>query len=248
VIHKFLIAAILLSSAFAQTFDHGAIVRGDTPQKHIAFVFTGGDFSESTAPILDTLKQHHIPAGLFVTGNYLRNPDNRSLLRRAIREGHYVGPHSDQHLLYCPWDDRNHSLVTEEQFKDDLQKNIEDLRRLGAPLGSPVLFIPPYEWFNADQVRWARAMNVQLFNFSPGSGSNRDYMPESDPHFVPSQKILDDILAYEKRDPRGLNGYILLLHLGADRRDKFHLLIDRLITELQSRGYQFVRIDEMLKK
>jgi endoglucanase len=241
-------SSILFSSAVAQTLDHGAIVRGDTTQKRIALVFTGGDFSESTAPILDTLKQHHIRAGLFVTGNYLRNPGNESLLRRAIREGHYVGPHSDRHLLYCPWDDRNRSLVTEEQFQADLQKNIKDLKRLGAPLGSPVLFIPPYEWFNTDQVRWAQSMNVQLFNFSPGSGSNRDYMPESDPHFVSSQKILDGILACEKRDPHGLNGYILLLHLGADRRDKFHPLLDRLISELKSRGYQFIRIDKLLQE
>lgn len=237
---------LIALTLFSQTLDHGAVVRGDTSQKRIALIFTGGDFSESTAPILDTLHKHHIRAGLFVTGTYLRRPGVDALLRRAIRDGHYVGPHSDQHLLYCSWENRDHTLVTEAQFQTDLQKNLDDLKKLGAPL-NPALFIPPYEWFNADQVRWARSMNVQLFNFSPGSGSNRDYMPESDPHFVASQKILDDILAHEKRDPHGLNGYILLLHLGADRRDKFAPYLDRLITELESRGYHFVRIDELLK-
>jgi len=73
-------------------------------------------------------------------------------------------------------------------------------------------------------------------------------MPESDSHFVSSQKIFDDILGYEKHDPYGLNGYILLLHLGADRKDKFFPLLDLLIAELERRGYQFVRIDEMLGK
>lgn len=128
----------------------------------------------------------------------------------------------------------------------DLAKNIDDLKHLGASLGSPVLFIPPYEWFNADQVRWAKSMNVQLFNFSPGSGSNRDYMPESDPRFVSSRKIFDDILAYEKRDPHGLNGYVLLLHLGAERNDKFPPFLDQLIGNIQSLGYQFIRIDQMV--
>ncbi len=61
---------------------------------------------------------------------------------------------------------------------------------------------------------------MELFNFSPGSGSNRDYMPESDAKFVSSEEILRDILTYEKRDPHGLNGYILLLHLGADRKTR----------------------------
>lgn len=243
-----MLSALLIAlTLFPQTLDHGAIIRGDTSKKQIALVFTGGDFSESTAPILDTLQKHHIRAGLFVTGTYLRHPGNEALLRRAIRDGHYVGPHSDQHRLYCSWIERNRTIITDADFKSDLQKNIDDLKGLGATLGSPALFIPPYEWFNDDQVRWARAMNVQLFNFSPGSGSNRDYMPESDPHFASSQQILDDILAYERRDPHGLNGYILLLHLGADRRDKFAPYLDRLITELQGRGYQFVRIDELLK-
>ena len=242
------IAGSLLSLATAQTLDHGAIVRGDTSQKRIALVFTGGDFSEATGPILDILKKRHIKAGIFVTGNFLRHSGNEALIRRAIHDGHYVGPHSDQHPLYCSWDERNHTLVTEAQFQADLEKNLADLRRLGAPLGSPTLFIPPYEWFNGDQVRWAKSMNVKLFNFSPGSGSNRDYMPESDSHFVSSQKIFDDVLAYEKHDPYGLNGYILLLHLGADRKDKFFPLLDLLIAELERRGYQFVRIDEMLGK
>jgi len=33
----------------------------------------------------------------------------------------------------------------------------------------------------------------------PGSGSNRDWAPESEKSFVPSKKIIDDILVYEKR-------------------------------------------------
>ena len=147
--------------------------------------------------------------------------------------------------LYCPWDNREKSLVTEHQFKSDLQKNISDLREFGA-LKQIVYFIPPYEWFNNDQTQWAKEMGVILFNFSPGSGSNRDYMPESEKRFVSSQAILRGILDYEKKDPNGLNGYILLLHVGADRRDKMYLLLEPLIKDLRSRGYDFIRIDQML--
>ena len=110
----------------------------------------------------------------------------------------------------------------------------------------PVYFIPPYEWYNADQSRWAKAMNVLLFNYSPGSGSNRDWAPETEKSFVPSQKIIDDILAYEKKDPHGLNGSLLLLHVGSQRKDKTFLLLDPLLNELESRNYTFIRIDQML--
>ena len=90
-------------------------------------------------------------------------------------------------------------------------------------------------------------MGVLLFNFTPGSGSNRDWAPEDHKSFVPSQKILDDILAYEKKDPHGLNGFLLLLHLGSQRKDKMHVLLDPLLQQLSSRDYGFVRIDDMLR-
>lgn len=230
------------------TYDLGGIVRGDRTRKQIALVFTGGDYGEGTAPILDTLRRERVPASLFVTGGFLRRPTEAKLLRRAVREGHYVGPHSDQHLLYATWEERNKSIVSEQQFKQDLKKNIGDLRRLGAlPNGQPVFFIPPYEWFNQDQVRWSRDLGVTLFNFSPGSGSNRDYLPESDKRFVSSEDIVRGILDYERKSPDGMNGFILLLHLGADRQDKAWMLLPQLIRDLRARGYDFVRIDRLLQ-
>ena len=51
------------------------------------------------------------------------------------------------------------------------------------------LLVPPYEWYNREQVTWSRELGVTLINFTPGSGSNRDYAREDDKHFVPSQRI-----------------------------------------------------------
>ena len=112
--------------------------------------------------------------------------------------------------------------------------------------GEPVLFIPPYEWYNRDQTKWCDEMGVTLINFTPGSGSNRDYAPEGDRTFVPSKKLRDDILAYEQKDPHGLNGFILLLHIGAQRQDLFHTQLGSLCDELTNRGYKFVRVDKLL--
>jgi len=89
-------------------------------------------------------------------------------------------------------------------------------------------------------------MGVLLFNFTPGSGSNRDWAPEDHKSFVPSRKIIDDILAYERKDPHGLNGFLLLLHVGSHRNDKTFLLLGELVKELQARGYTFARVDELL--
>jgi peptidoglycan/xylan/chitin deacetylase (PgdA/CDA1 family) len=226
---------------------YGAIIRGDVSAKKLALVFTGDERGESTAPILDTLHERKLKAAFFVTGNFLRQPMRRDLVRRALAEGHYLGPHSDSHPLYCDWDDRDKTLVTKAFFTADLRTNIARFRAIGALRGNgPVLFIPPYEWYNRDQVRWAAALGVTLINFTPGSSSNRDYAPEGDPRFVPARTIYDDILAYEAKDPHGLNGFILLLHLGSGRRDPFHPLLGPLCDELSRRGYEFIRLQQLI--
>ena len=225
----------------------GGIIRGDHQAKRLALVFTGDEKGESTEPILDTLKKHRIHGSFFVTGNFIEQPALRKLIERAIAEGHYVGPHSNRHPLYASWEQREKSLITEAEFTDDLQANIAGLKKVGALRDNKtVYFIPPYEHFNRDQVAWSQPLGVTLFNFTPGSGSNRDYAPEGDAHFASSQTIYDDILAYEQKDPHGLNGFILLLHLGSGRKDPFHPRLGALCGELANRGYEFDRIDELL--
>ena len=225
----------------------GGVIRGDDDTKRLALIFTGDKFGESATPILDALAERRIKGSFFLTGGFVEQDSLRPAIKRMVDEGHYVGPHSDSHPLYAPWEDRRRSLVTAEFFKDDLQKNIDGLRSAGAlSQGTPIFFVPPYEWYNAEQVAWSDAMGVGLINFTPGSGSNRDYAPEGDRVFVPSQRILDDLLAYEQKDPHGLNGFLLLLHLGSGRRDPFHSQLGKLCDELAKRGYEFARVDELL--
>lgn len=226
----------------------GAIIRGATSQKKLALVFTGDSYANSAMPILDALRERRIAAGFFLTGNFVRNRAFRPAIERMLAEGHYVGPHSNTHPLYCDWQERDKSLVSEAFFTQDLQANLAALNAMGAlGSGEPVLFIPPYEWYNRDQVAWSGKLGVTLINFTPGSGSNRDYAPEGDRAFVSSERLRDDILAYERRDPHGLAGFILLLHVGAQRDDLFHPQLGPLCDELLRRGYEFVRIDELLR-
>ena len=226
---------------------YGAVVRGEVSQKKLALIFTGDEFGESTSHILDALKARNLRGSFFVTGNFLRREEFQPLVRRIVEEGHYLGPHSDDHPLYCDWEDRERNLVTEEEFTADLRKNLAGLRQAGAPpAGTATYFVAPYEWYNGDQVRWARKLGVELVNFTPGSGSNRDYAKEGHERFVPSRKIYEGVLAYEQRDPHGLNGFLLLMHLGSGRKDPLHAWLGRLSDELADRGYELVRIDELI--
>ncbi len=109
-------------------------------------------------------------------------------------------------------------------------------------------FLPPYEWYNAEIVDWTRAFGMTLVNYTQGTRSNADYTEEGTRQFVSSQAIFDSIMRREREDPHGLNGFILLLHLGAGpgRADKFHARFGELMDALAARGYEFVRLDALL--
>lgn len=228
---------------------HDAIIRGDTSQQELALVFTGGDYSDGGEFITKALNRFGIQAGFFFTGGFYRDSSNRDLIFDLIKAGHYLGPHSDQHLLYCSWENRDSLLVTRKEFKADLINNYRIMGRFGIEKSAASYFIPPYEWYNRKIVKWAKAMEVTVFNFTPGTLSHADYTTPRMKNYRSSEVIYSSIMTYEKEAENGLNGFILLIHIGSspEREDKFYYYLDELIPALRRRGYKFVRIDKLLK-
>ena len=228
----------------------GGIIRGPTASRRLAIVFTGHSYAESGEVILRELARHKARASFFFTGDFLANAGFRPLVRRVVREGHYLGPHSDKHLLYCPWEGPKRTLVTHAEFQADLESNLRKLERFGVKRARIRFFLPPYEHYNQQIVDWTRAMGLTLINLTPGTRSSADYTGEADRNFVSSPAIYDSIIRREQEDPNGLNGFILLLHIGAGpgRADKFHARFGELLDYLAGKGYQFVRVDELLKE
>lgn len=226
----------------------GAIVRGSSDRRQLALVFTGHEFAEGAETILDALAQRRLRASFFLTGTFLRDAAKATHVRRMVRDGHYVGAHSDAHLLYCPWTGPKTTLVSRQQFNEDLERNYEALRAFGVQRADAPYFLPPYEWYNTEIADWTRAAGFTLICHTPGTRSNADYTEEGTPQFVSSDAILQSILARERRDAQGLNGFMLLLHVGAGpgRTDKFHARFAELLDQLAARGYGFVRVDELL--
>lgn len=230
------------------TWNLGAVTRGRRDREELALVFTGGDFAEGFATVLDTLADQGVPGSFFFTGDFLRNAENEASIRRLITENHYIGPHSDAHLLYCPWDNREKTLVTREEFVADLEKNVDEIIRFGVPRDSITWWIPPYEWYNARIASWAENAGYPLFNFTPGTLSHTDYTEDDAGNYRSCEKIYSSIFEYEAKDPDGLNGFLLLTHVGAGakRTDKFFNYLGQLISDLKERGYGFQRVDELL--
>ena len=227
----------------------GGIIRGPKDERKIALAFTGHEFAEGGEIILDELLRHQAKASFFLTGNFLANPQLANVVGRIVREGHGLGPHSYQHVLYCDWTDPKKTLITHDEFWFDLVANLRLVDHSGAERTRPAYFLPPYEYYNREIADWSSDMSATLINFTPGTRANADYTGEADTNFVSSQAIFDSIVKREREDPHGLNGFILLLHLGSGpgRADKFPARFGELLDYLSGQGYQFVRVDELLE-
>ncbi len=237
---------LVLGSGFQK--EHGAIVRGPPEQKRIALVFTGHEFAEGAETILGGLQRHKAKGSFFLTGDFLENPAFGKVVKKIGSAGHYLGPHSDKHLLYCSWQPDRKTLVTHEAFRGDLEENLRKIRAFVPDSAQVGFFLPAYEHCNDQVAAWTQEMGLTLVNLTPGTRSAADYTGEADTNFVSSQKILESILSRERADKNGLNGFILLFHIGAGpaRSDKFHTRFGELLDTLRDRGYEFVRIDQLL--
>jgi peptidoglycan/xylan/chitin deacetylase (PgdA/CDA1 family) len=223
-------------SSYAQSIidAEGAIVRSDTSKKTIYLCFTGHDFDEGFEHVINILSKQKVVGSFFLTGDFVRSHAN---LTKAIdQKGHYVGAHSDKHLLYCDWTKRDSLLHAENQIKEDISQNLISLKKLRI---GPKYFMPPYEWYNKKIVEIALEIDQITVNFSPGTRSNADYTTPDMPNYISSKDILESIYRFESMN--GMHGFHLLIHPGTSpkRTDKFYLHLDELITNLKQKGYQF---------
>ena len=94
-------------------------------------VFTGHEFADGGDFIAKTLKQEKIKSSFFFTGDFFRNPAFTNIIVNLKKQGNYIAPHSDKHLLYCDWTKRDSLLVTKNEFAKDLLRNYSMMSRFG---------------------------------------------------------------------------------------------------------------------
>lgn len=235
-------AAHLTTQTDNNIYQDGGIIRTAPSVKHIDFVFTAADKADGAERIISTLRKYNIKGGFFFTGEFFEMyPD---VVRRLVAEGHYVGSHSYGHLLYAPWGSRDSLLVTKQEFEEDIFKSYKVLREFG--ITDAPYFIPPYEHYNATISSWARQLGLQVINYTPGTLTNGDYTTPEMKRYFSSKEILSRIWEYERTDPNGLNGHIMLIHFGTDpaRTDKFYDKLPGLIRELRRKGYSFTPLKD----
>ncbi|HET8754107.1 MAG TPA: hypothetical protein VFM59_07070, partial [Salinimicrobium sp.] len=134
-------------------------------------------------------------------------------------------------------------------FRQDLRANYAEMKRFGIKKEDAFYFLPPYEWYNDTIARWTEMEDLQLINFSRGTISHADYTTPQDSNYRTNESIYNSILKFERESKSGLNGFLLLMHIGVapERTEKFYSELQNLIHYLKEKGYTFKTVDELLK-
>lgn len=226
----------------ALTIVNGAIVRGPQNRPRIAIVFSCRETDEGTAVIMQALREHHAKASFFASSDFMSWPENAGFIRSAYAEGHFVGPQSDN------WAELNKNGARVNTY-GAVEEHLSLLTEAGISRSEMHFFLPTSDQLTSAAVEHGREYGMSMITGTPGTLSLRTTSPEAAKGFVPSGLIVDSILSCERSGKNGLNGFQLLFQLDSGERqsDKFYTRFAGLLDALQSRGYEFVRVDELLK-
>lgn len=223
----------------------GGITRLSKKEKKVYLLFTSHEYIDGYETIKNTLNKHNAKASFFFTGEFYRSKNFKPIINSLISDGHYLGAHSDKHILYSSWEKRDSTLITKDEFKIDVAENYVAMKPFGLNKKTSPYYLPPYEWYNSEISEWTKNLGLSLINLTGGTNSNQDWtIPEMGNKYYSSEKIFNNILKYEENSEYGLKGFLLLTHFGVDKRrtDKFYDKLDELLTELKKRGYSFERL------
>lgn len=227
----------------------GAIVKSVNPtEPSVSLIFTGDEYGEGLPIIQEILAKEKVKAGFFFTGRFYANKKFTKTIKTLEKEQHYLGTHSNDHLLYNDWTNRNKLLVSYDSFSTDLDKNFAAMENLGINTQQRKLFIPPFEWWNDSVASWCNWKGLELFSFTPGTYTNADYTwPEMGSSYKTNATLMNQLKTLAST-PGKLNGNILLLHVGTDprRKEKLYNELPAIIQLLRKNGYRIKRIDELI--
>lgn len=220
------------------------MVRAGTGMRAVHLVFSADSMFEGGAYVLDVLDSAGVKGSFFFTGNFLRDPANAPVIRRAIDAGHYVGPHGDRHLLLAGWDAERTTLVAPDSMLADLEANYAELARFGVSRDAAPYVLPSFEWCNGVHSAAMRSVGMVPVNLTPGIETYRDYTTPDMREYRSSEFMLSQLWEYERA--KGLAGAIVILHPGtqAARTDKLYRRLPEILDSLKSKGYEITEVNK----
>ena len=215
-------AAPIGNAGADQLKKYDAVYIGDTSEKVLYLTFDAGYENGCTAKILDTLKNHGVPAAFFLVGNYIEQ--NADLVRRMTEEGHIVANHTMHHYDMS-------RLTDKAAFQKELT-DLENLYRETTGQDMPKYYRPPQGIYSEENLAMAKEMGYKTVFWSLAYVDwNNDSQPTKEQAFA---KLL----------PRTHNGAVVLLHSTSATNAE---ILDELLTMWKGEGYRFGTLEELFK-
>ncbi|MBD2523004.1 polysaccharide deacetylase family protein [Nostoc sp. FACHB-133] len=188
-------------------------------QKVIALTFDDGPWPESTAQVLDILKENQIKGTFFVIGQNVKNYPG--LLKREIAEGHVIGNHTWHH-----W----YQFLNPQAAAYEIDHTADQIYQVTGIKTN--LFRPPGGIMHNGVADYAKNSKYAIILWSSDSV---DYSRPAVP------KLINNV--FRRAKPGG----IVLMHDGGGNRSKTVQALPEIIANFRKQGYSFVTIPELLE-
>lgn len=192
----------------------------NTEEKVIALTYDDGPHWKYTSEILDLLKKHDAKATFFVVGTNAEK--NQDVVLRMFNEGHEIANHTYTH---------SRKMGTSDLIKE-IKKTHETIFAI---TGYQTKLFRPVEGIYTHEVVEAVAnegYKVVMWSW------HLDTLDWKDPGV---NKIVDSVLDGARE------GNVVLFHDGGGNRQQTVDALEKILPELQQRGYQFVTISELME-
>lgn len=198
----------------------------------VALTFDDGPDPEWTPKILDILKARHAPATFFIIGE--NGLTNRSLLERLVAEGHEVGNHTYTHPNLGGATARETALELNATQRLFQAFTGHSLRLFRAP------YFGDAEPTTADEIEPAFHAQQQ------GYVSVGLHVDPGDWKRPGVQAIVDRTVQGVLASDEERSGNVVLLHDAGGNRAQTVAALPLIIDQLRAKGYQFVRVSDLM--
>ena len=217
-----LIFAVALLIKVTKVQNYFGIKRADTEVKVIALTYDDGPSSPYTNQLLDILDRYQVKATFFEIGrNIEKHPE---IVPMIVARGHELANHSYSHtdMMFKP----------REFLLSEIEKTDKLLQELGVKQDS-ISFRPPLGRRFVVLSYLLSQMHKKLIMWDVDSLDYENTVTAEDI----ANRVLDNVRS----------GSIVLMHDGGGDRSKTVAATEAIVKTLQSKGYAFKTVSELLK-
>ncbi|MDR0307548.1 MAG: polysaccharide deacetylase family protein [Chitinispirillales bacterium] len=228
---------------------------GSTNKKLVALTFDGGSNANAALDILDTLASRGVKSTMFLTGSFIKNFPG--IVTNIASYGHELGNHTMTHPRMTTFGETKTQTTRPEISRQSVINELSGAEKIlmeRTGLRFAPLWRSPYGEYNREICQWAMEAGYLHVGWKQGGTwrenlDSNDWVPDVNHHaFKTPEQVFDKIINMAGL-PQGVNGGIVLMHLGTERKQRelqVHLILGKLIDALREMGYEPVTVSELL--